>query len=181
MEIALSNVDIEKMLNGKTKILSYPELSEYNDIQDILKKYGNFVLLYLTAEDFGHWCCVIDHPNRGSIEFFDSYGIVPDLEFKEIKNRKELGEGLNYLSYLLLKSKKKIEYNSKQLQEYKNGIATCGRHCIVRIWAKNIPIDLYSDILLKNKEYTPDEFVVAATDPLLKKEAQTPILLCNIF
>jgi len=155
MDKALSNSDIEKMI--KTKVLIYPDLFNYKNIYDILKPNGNFVLLYLTKENYGHWVCVIDHGK--SIEFFDSYGIKPDLEFKQIENRKELDEPFNYLSFLLLMSNKKIEYNSRELQEYSANISTCGRHCVMRILMKDIPIDEYGKILSMDLNKTPDQIV----------------------
>lgn len=155
MNKALSNEDIEKMV--KTKVITYPELFNYTNIYDILKPYHNFVLLYLTKENYGHWVCVIDHGD--SIEFFDSYGIKPDLEFKQIDNRAALDEPFNYLSFLLLNSNKKIEYNSKQLQEYSKDVSTCGRHCVMRILCKEIPVDKYAKIISSDPNHTPDEIV----------------------
>lgn len=147
MNKSLSNLDIEKYLDNKTNILTYPELKKFNSIDEILEPYDNCVILYLTKKDYGHWCCF--YKTNGMIEFFDSYGIEPDMELKEIdKNfRNNNGQKIPYLTELLLKSKKQISFNNHKLQKMSSNIATCGRHCIVRICNKDIPIDEYAKIL----------------------------------
>ena len=121
-----------------------------NKILNKLTQRGdNCVILYNTKKNYGHWCCLINHGNR--FEFFDSYGIKPDYELGQIDEevREELGENEPYLSKLLKLSGKPIEYNAIRLQKYKNGVNTCGKHCVVRIMAKKIPIDEYGKILKK--------------------------------
>src|SRR5277367_309500 len=76
---ALSGHDIMRLLKDKTNIISYNDLYNINNIDEILK-FGSCVILYNTAENSGHWCCILTHKNK--IEFFDPYGILIDDEIK---------------------------------------------------------------------------------------------------
>jgi hypothetical protein len=69
--IPLSGKDILNMLEGKTKILIYPNLHKYNNINELLHPYGSCVILYMTKRNYGHWTCLVDHNDR--IEFYDPY------------------------------------------------------------------------------------------------------------
>ena len=165
MNKALSDRDIKNLLGNQTKVVVYSDLHKVSDIYQLLKPYGNCVILYMTKENYGHWTCIIDHPERNSIEFFDSYGIKPDREFDEISEESRLRTDQLYpcLSNLLLESKKEIEYNKVQLQELKKNISTCGRHCVIRIICKDIPIDDYVKLMsVKN----PDKTVLKLTQAI---------------
>jgi len=161
MDYSLSNIDIEYCLDGKTNIIIYPNLEKFNSIDELLDPYDNCVILYMTKKNYGHWCCF--YRVNGMIEFFDSYGIEPDMELKEInKNfRNKNGQKIPYLTELLLKSDKEISYNNYKLQKLSPSIATCGRHCVVRIANKDIPIDDYANIL--KSLGNPDEVVTEIT------------------
>lgn len=147
--IALSNYEINNILNDKTKILTYKALPQFNDINQILEPYKNFIMLYMSRPNYGHWICVIKHPDR--IEFFDPYGgkNTPDEELNMINDEvKEItNQNYPYLSQLLYDSNYPIEYNNYKFQEHKKGINTCGRHCIVRVLFKKLLLDDYHDLM----------------------------------
>jgi hypothetical protein len=155
---SLSDSEILKLVNNKANLLTYPELLEYEKIEDALGPNKCLILLYLTKENYGHWVCLIDHGNR--IEFFDSYNYKPDHEqdFIPKKFKKESHQEIPYLTKLLLDSGKPIEYNHAQLQGNGKGINTCGRHVGVRIKNRNIKLDDYIKILQKGikKGLSPD-------------------------
>lgn len=162
MNYSLSNGDINKLLDGKCNIMSYDQLSKYDNIDSAMGKYGALILLYQTKQNYGHWCCVFKR-NNNTIEFFDPYGLFPDdeLEFVPKNMRKVLNEDYPHLTWLLYNSGyKKIDYNSKQLQKFKGDVNTCGRHCAVRIMLRNLPIDEYIKFLGKD----PDKKVLELTE-----------------
>jgi len=166
MEISLSDRDIKKALNNKTKVIEYKELDNYNSILDVLDPYDNVVILYVTKKGYGHWTCVIKHGKR--IEFFDSYGYIPDDEFSFInKNfRKENGMENKKLLALLKDAQDNgyiIHYNENKLQKEADNINTCGRWCILRIYLRNLSIDEFSD-----KVYN-DKVVLKLTDNIPSK------------
>lgn len=164
---ALSSQDIWNALGGNCNILTYPQLMKVNDIMQVLNK--PLILLYMTHERFGHWCCLIKHNDR--IEFFDSYGIIIDDQLKKIDEIFRIKSGQNYphLLKLLYNSGYKIEYNHIPLQKkYKSKIetvATCGRHCICRIWFKDLKLKDYIKFIKKNikKGIDADDIVVFLT------------------
>jgi hypothetical protein len=153
--IALSNYNINNILKNNTIILTYSQLSRFNNIYDLLKYFDHFILLYLSKLNFGHWVCVINHPDR--IEFFDPYGgsNIPDSQLDKINKlvKYETNQDYPYLSKLLYESEKAIEYNNYQFQEKKNDINTCGRHCIVRVLLKNMLLDDYYKYMNKLSKY----------------------------
>jgi hypothetical protein len=166
-EISLSNYDVFNILDKKVRVLTYPELTKYKNIDDVLRPHGCFVLLYLTKESYGHWTCCIKYNDR--IEVFDSYGdSQPDDELEQInmKFRKESNQYYPYLTKLLYESGYPVEYNDYKFQKHRDDIKTCGRHVAMRIKLKDIKLDDYYDIMTKlKKEFklTYDELVTLLT------------------
>lgn len=147
--IALSNYEINNILKDQTKILTYKALPQFNNIDQLLEPYKNFIMLYMSRPNFGHWTCVLKHPDR--IEFFDPYGgkNTPDNELNMIKDdvKQITNQDYPYLSQLLYDSGYPIEYNNYQFQEHGQGINSCGRHCIVRCLFKNLLLDEYYEMM----------------------------------
>lgn len=163
MDYSLSVDEVKSIAKGKTNFYTYPQLKKFKSIESALKPYGAMILLYMTEKNYGHYVCVIDQGDR--IEFFDSYSAKPDHQFDYIdkKKRREYNyEGIPYLTDLLLKSKKPVEYNHRELQEYKDGISTCGRWVGFRILTRDIKLDNFIKIfdLLKEVGIKPDEAIL---------------------
>lgn len=167
---SLSGEEVLKIVGNKANMLTYPELTKYENIDECLGQHGALVLLYETRENYGHWCCLIHHKDRNLYEFFDSYGIFPDDEFKWIPQHFRIKSNQVYphLTWLLYNSKAKVEYNHHKLQmkSGKNVIATCGRHVACRINYRNVKLDDYAKILTKNKGHPPDEIVTLLTSKI---------------
>jgi len=163
-KIALSGDDIYKALNRNALIMTYADLRKYNNIDDLFKKHDNVVILYETSQGFGHWVALYK-ARKGVITFFDSYGMKPDDELKFIpKNfRKENDTNYPLLTYLLYKSGYKVEYNQHKLQKDLSDVSTCGRHVIIRLQNKKIPVDQYAKILRSYKGFSPDDVVTLLT------------------
>lgn len=164
INIPLSSDDIMKLMNGKTKILKYGDLKNYKTIEDVIKPYNNCVLLYESILNVGHWILIHLDP-KGRIEVFDSYGEKPDDQLKWIDDdfRVKSGQLIPHLTYLLYKTPKEVEYNNYKFQKYDPDIATCGRHCIMRYYLRDLDIDKYKDymdkLLKKNKMNSFDKLV----------------------
>jgi hypothetical protein len=151
---SLSNIDISKLLNNKCKIITYQELTKYNNIEILLKEKKFIILLYESTRNYGHWCTFFINKDN-NIEFFDSYGIMPDFELKFSDNifRKHNNMLLPHLTVLLINSKRDIEYNNYKLQGEKT--QTCGLWCVFRcLTSKNKNIDDFYDLFknVKNKD-----------------------------
>jgi hypothetical protein len=128
----VSNFDIEKAFkHNDINIITYSELKDYNDITQLLPsdKYACFILIQ-TSNNSGHWTVITRYNN--TISYFDSYGIKPDGELKNISEsqRYMLGENQHYLVKLLNNIPFKITYNKHDLQSRDENINTCGKWCI---------------------------------------------------
>lgn len=146
--VPLSGGDVSDLLNGKTKIITYPELNKYESIGELLEPYGNVVILYLNTPNSGHWTTLFKYPNEPGIEFFDPYAMIPDHEFKFIDNREELGEEYAMLSRLLLEYSGPIEYNDNKFQRFAKNINTCGRWVVLRLLLRSMSLEEFKKFFM---------------------------------
>jgi len=165
---SLSDSDIKKIC-GKTNIIPYPKLSNYNNIDDLFDDLGRCILLFLTVNDHtGHWIAMIKKGNR--IDYFDPYGTAPDSDKSWISKNKliGLGEDKPLLIDLFKKSGYKIYYNCYPFQKDKVGINDCGRWCAIRLlfYKKSLP-EFYE--MVKNSGLDNDEFISKLSFSILKK------------
>lgn len=157
--------------------ICYPQpisIVAYSDLQkmDTLPTLP-MMLLYEMAKNTGHWCVVfnsVDEDGRPCIEFFDSYGLMPDKELNWIKKggfKKSSGQDKTQLLRLLLRTGANICYSNDAVQDISTSaenITTCGLHCCLRIALPHIDAKTYTDALKKcarSKNKTTDEFVSA--------------------
>jgi hypothetical protein len=169
----LSDSDIRTCLPD-LKILSYPDLNDMSHIEEAFDSYGRCLILYLTEnEHTGHWVCMVK--KGGTIEFFDPYGEYrPDEHRKWLTKTKqeELDQDYPTLTTLLKASKYKTVINPYHFQKDKRDIATCGRHCVARLYHRAMNIRAYKLWMDKECEkysLNPDEMVSAFTFRLIKK------------
>lgn len=146
--IALSNHDILKLLNNKCNIVLYPDLHKYDNIDQLLDPYNACIILYESKPQYGHWCALTKRDNN-IIEFFNPYGGLPDCCLKQISYdfRKKSNQLIPHLSHLMKDSPYELHYNEFQFQQKGYDIKTCGRHCCVRVFCKDIDIYQYKDFL----------------------------------
>jgi len=119
----------------KARIMRYADLADYDSIEEVLPHDKSYVvLLYQHRPNDGHFVCIMRYGK--TIEFFCSYGSKIDgpLYWTALKDRQMLGEGKPWLSMLLKKSPQfKAIHNPVPFQSKKDGVATCGAYCVVRI------------------------------------------------
>ena len=168
LEYPLSDSDIKKILPG-LNVISYPELNDMSHIDQAFDREGRCMILYLTEnEHTGHWVCMIKKGRN--VEYFDPYGgYKPDGERKWLSKEKliELEQDYPTLSKLLSDSKYNVSYNPYKFQKDRNDIATCGRHCVSRLYFKNLTLDQYKK-QIDDFGTSPDEYVSAFTFRWLK-------------
>lgn len=153
---ALSNTDIQEILEPDTKIITYPRFSEMSHIDEAFDKIGRCIFLYLTEnESTGHWVTMWkDGPN--SVYYFDSYGKKPDAPRDWLTEEKleELGEDEPYLTQLLKESGYKVAYNTIPYQKTEDGMNDCGRWAVMRLITKDMDDkQFYNLVKEKLKEY----------------------------
>lgn len=154
-DIALSNHDIIRLLNGKVNIILYPDIHKYENIDQLLEPYDCCIILYQSNPRYryGHWCALIK--KLDSIEFYNPYGGdktgLPDATLKMIdpEFRAKSHQLLPYLKRLMYKSPYELHYNEYKFQRKGFDIKTCGRHCVVRVLCKDINIYQYKNLLDK--------------------------------
>lgn len=168
-QYALSDEDLYKLLGKELSIITYPQLEEFVDIDQIFDRKGRCMILFLNQSPTeGHWCCLIRKPD--SIEFFDPYGDDPEQVRKDTPKplRQQLEMDRPLLFNLLKKKGIPVYFNSFQFQKNGYNIATCGRHSAVRLFYAPYSLDKYKEIIDSSK-MTPDTFVSALTFTKLGK------------
>jgi hypothetical protein len=151
----LTGEQIEKIFNNKIKVIEYKSVRDYDNIEDLLLPFGRVAILYPWKLDeeggvFGHWTTIFLNKD-GNIEYFNSYGSF--LEEGAMKNidkkfKKQHGEDIKYLTYLLYNSNHKVEYNNKKLQSDKSN--TCGRWVIYRLLRCDLNIKQFQKLFTKD-------------------------------
>lgn len=158
MDKPTNTEDLMKILknNDRKKIITYPQLSRINKIEDLLPKKEDFIIiLYLTKENYGHWICLTRRDNV--IEFFDPYGYQIDTELKWADRdfREKSNSNYPYLLELLTDAANRgyeIHFNHYNLQKKDPKISTCGYHSALRCVFKHLNLEEYVNFLLKLKK-----------------------------
>ena len=159
-EYPLSDDDIRAVLGNDIKIWNYPQLKALQNADEMFDKKGRAILLFPNVSPTaGHWTCLINRPD--SIEFFDSYGEAPDTTQKGGMSKGRL-EMLDIerpdLTRLLRASGKPVFYNHHQFQKDSPNVASCGKHCCVRLLYEPYSLEKYNKII-ESSGMSPDNFV----------------------
>lgn len=178
MNISLSDTEVMNLINNEGKLVLYPDMIKYKNINELLGPHGACVLLYESRPSYGHWCAVFKTNNPNEIEFFNSYGdsskhegfpdgtmkFIPE-DFAKISNQNH-----TYLADLMYNSSYKLSYNQYIFQGEGKGIKTCGRHVACRLRMRNLSLDEYHKKIMswcKELNITPDEVVTLWTTKYL--------------
>lgn len=150
-------------------IIKYNELQQYNDIQDLLPKDKAYkIILFENDFNTGHWILLMRYGK--TIEFFNSYGLRPNADFKFVSRIKNffLGQDPDDLKRLLDGAEKSgydVIYNKTRFQKMAQGVNTCGRWIILRIvmldfFCLSLPEFItFIKNLEKKYDYPPDVIV----------------------
>ena len=158
--IDLSGDDIERITDGKCKIIAYEDLRGFSNIEELLNPHNAVIILYQTKANYGHWVSILKYDNH--IEFFDPYGFGVDEEL-EIIDHLHLRNQTPHLTHLINNSNYKIIFNDKKLQKFSEHINTCGRWCSLRVRFKDVSLKKFINLMTKNKHYDGDFWVSALT------------------
>lgn len=142
LSVSLSDGDIKKFFNNKVNIYKFSELSKFDNIFDVLGEYEKCIILFEIEEiNNGHWCLIhIVRPKNKKpyIEFFDSYGTIPENEFNYINKKFQIlsEQKKGTLLKLLLKSPLTVHYSQYRLQKLGKiegiPVNTCGKWAVIR-------------------------------------------------
>ena len=166
MDYSLSDTDLRNNINAN--IVSFSDIKNYNNIDELLGFEGKCFILYETKKNMGHWTCL--YKFNDTIYFFDSYGNNIDLQLNFIPKQinKSLGQNHKNLIELLYKSPYKIEFNEYQLQKLGNGINTCGRWCLIRLQYPSISVKEFKNLFSKKNlgKISPDLMIYKLTNDI---------------
>ena len=166
-DIALSDKELLKIIDGKANLVLYPDLINYKTIDDVLGPHDACILLFEAKPHYGHWCCLFKVTDR-LIEFFNPYGGYPDDSLKYIPDhfRKVSNQDYPYLSWLLINSPYELSYNEHKFQKQEKDIKTCGRWCGIRLACRHMSLEQFTDFInsmTKMLNCTGDELVTILT------------------
>jgi hypothetical protein len=183
MEKLLSDDEVMKLAGQDSKVVTYPEIEEYDSLPHLFGNKNKVIILYLNEKTptsvIGHWVLLTRQRRNGKeiIEFNDSYGgeIDSQLDYhSDAKNRK-LGQDGGYLSRLLYdhcngRPDKEIHYNEAGFQKEKPNVNTCGRWVGVRSHFYKIPLEKWQSTWKKMKKdgYDLDKTITALSNKLLQ-------------
>ena len=134
----ISDTEIKRILGKSTKLLTYPDLAKYSDLNQLLPAPNDFVVILIVEDETqdvisGHWTALLKYDNL--FEFFDPYGNPPDYDLKKWmtkEQRAKLREDKPYLSYLL--QNQRHIYNKVKYEKMKKGVNSCGHHTCLRCY-----------------------------------------------
>jgi hypothetical protein len=163
-KIPLSGDQILDAVDNKTKIIRYPDLHKYNTIEDVLHPYNCAVILYESKPRYGHWVCIMLHPDN-TLEWFDPYGFSVDEEFKFINAdyRKATNQYYPAMCRLFLNSPYHIVINKMEIQKYEKDNSSCGRHCVFRLISRHLPLEQYQQLMKKENNMNADDKITLLT------------------
>jgi len=172
---ALSDLDLQHILNPDTKIHKYTDLYTIKHIDELFDSLGRCILLYLTEnENTGHWVALIKKGN--TLEFFDPYGYPPDTQNINLnipdENNERFGQNYPKLLELVKKAGYKLRFNNKPLQKEDYSVATCGRHTAARLLFYKLSLEQYHELMEKLEKGIiddADDVVTKLTYDILKK------------
>ena len=165
MEKSINENDIKNVFGSDCLILRYSELKGIKNLDKQLAKTPCIFILYNYTPDYGHWTLLFKQ--ESNVEFFDSYGTLPDSQQKKWPQKLKNRYGMSHpeVVRLLLTSKYPIEYNNHKLQSDNTDIKTCGRWCMLRALTSQVGIDEFADGF-KYKRLSPDGLVTKITGGL---------------
>jgi|ERR1700722_831439 len=148
--------DIEYMLGGQVRVISYDELDNYNTIEELLHPYMSVVILYPNGPegDVGHWTCCFTSIGSDRLEYFDSYGCFIDSKIEEYNagdDRFHRPQPIYpRLLELILNSHyaHNMHYNEFEFQSANIATACCGLWCVARLKSKHLNENMFRKLWL---------------------------------
>lgn len=123
----------------KSKIKLYSDLADIKNLDEILQKDNDYMILLYPVESVvnGHWVCVMKYSYNGKkvYEYYDSYGHNVDEPLSWLNNSQlqEFNIKRPYLSDLFDVCQRDVIYNPTNWQSDNNDVNSCGRHVCFRV------------------------------------------------
>ena len=164
----LNGLEIQ-MLNPRAKVLTYTQLYDYKDLDELFSGGCNqIIILYLLIDaKSGHWTTLFK--NQNGYNFYDPYGVPPDYELQLLnkEKRKEFNEECDYVLHLLSIGSNDVIFNNISYQ--RKGTATCGCFVSHRLNHSHLNDEEYFKIFTSSNAKPDDVVVKWCYNKLLKK------------
>lgn len=183
IEDPLDDLEIRNALGKDAKIIPYQDLKNYRNIDELLpKKKDAVILLYENQPMNGHFVAITKSPKE--ISFFDPYGEIVDKQLKYSQFSKEgvLGGRDLSLHQLLSTSRLPVFYNDYKYQRDGNDVNTCGRHAINFIrynQKKGLDLEDYNEMMEKARKESGlpyDELIAKLVPVHLEHQEKEPFV-----
>lgn len=173
-EIPLTDSDLNSLCPG-VPITLFNALNDAGVTLDSILGAGDcgFVLFVQKEKPSlvsGHWLAAIRRASEGTVLLFDPYGgrSSPwNLNRTFISNRQldALDQSEPHLDNLVKAAGLKPVYSTVRYQRMKEGVNTCGRHCVVRVLNREKSEEEYKEYISKFDEFglNPDQAVTLIT------------------
>jgi hypothetical protein len=146
MNKVLSDGEVLKIAGDHYPVHAYNDLFKFHELGQALGGKNACIFLYEVEKNNGHWVCLILHPERKTLEFFDPYGLKPDAQKSFIPAAFWLDNLLSKWLYNSARKGYRVEYNEKKLQRFTQDVNTCGRWVGVRIRCQKIPLTEFQEV-----------------------------------
>ena len=147
-EIPLSDVDIMKITNNKTKIVLYEQLSGMtsSDFLDLFRPETNYnIILLYQLQSFGHWITIIDDRNdTGKFFHWDPYALYPDHELNTMYPYRDLSRLYETIG-------RYVDVNKYRFQAVAENVNSCGRWSALRATYYYMTNDEFTNYFTKIK------------------------------
>lgn len=164
MTKSLSNDEILNIIGRKANLIPYSKVHNYKTLDQLMGPSKACIILYESKPYYGHWCCIfMNTPNL--CEFFDPYGLFPDMELKMIdpEFKKKSFQNEKYLTRLMINSPYQLSYNHYPFQEFKKGVNTCGRWVAIRLLFRIMSLDDFINLFGKKRNLSKDMYATILT------------------
>jgi len=153
MDYLVSGRDIKRVVGDRYRIIEHSKIRHVHDVDDLFDEDTDAVFVFYRFDpDVGHWTVLIKINDR-EYYFFDSYGGTLLQQYETL--RKEYNTE-PYLIRLMLKemTDRDIKFKNSRIryQRKKDGINTCGKHSLLRVYMNSLDNEQYHKVLRSMKK-----------------------------
>jgi hypothetical protein len=155
MSYRLTIGDIENVLGDKVYVMDYNDVTNTQS-NKLFQKSNRLIILLGDGYIKGHYVTLIKNKSKKQIYYYDSFGHKLKKTYKRLY-KIVYGFASHYKYDVLI--------NTEKMQEYKEGINTCGRHAIIRIKYCNLNNEEFNKFIksLCCEHMNPDKIVTLMT------------------
>lgn len=158
MNISLRDDHLQQIAKHKMNICSYRgHVAHAQCLDDFLAPHGAAIILYESKPKYGHWVAVFRGPQPRTLNYFDSYGRVPDFPLQKMSPQMRCQP---MLAALCAREGVKLIYSPYKLQKDDDNTSSCGRWAALRVALRSLDADTFGRMFLNPRNHLkPDAYV----------------------